>query len=88
MSRPAKKAKGLLTERQFTRKQKGHHAQADFSHRRTLVGRRPETRLGAKSKHPGGLKGSKTSMKRPSTYILHASKPVVRRTKYERAKTG
>ena len=87
MGRPAK-PHGLIPSNRLTKKQKGHHAQADFSHRRKLVGRRPETRLGAKSRHPGGLKPAPQNMKRPSTYVLHASKPVVRRTKYQQAKTG
>lgn len=87
MGRPAK-PHGLIQQRRLTKKQKGHTAQADFSHRRKLVGRRPETRLGAKTAHPGGLKPPQQNMKRPSTYILHASKPVVRRTKHQQAKTG
>jgi len=85
-SRPS--PRGLLAPRQFTAHHKGHAAQADFSHRRTLVGKRPETRFGAKSKNPGGLKRPGTEVHKPTTYVLHSPKQVVRRTHHDIAKTG
>lgn len=63
--------------KRLTKKQKGHHAEANFSHRKSLVGYRPETKLGATQKHPGGLHAPKTNYKRtlnPSTYVLHTPK--------------
>lgn len=56
----------------LTRKQKGHPVEPAFSNKKTLVGFRPETKLGAKRKNPGGLVGPETKMKKPGTYVLHA----------------
>jgi len=61
-----------------TRHTKGHTVVPEFHHRRTLVGYRPETRLGAKRKSP--LKKPGTDVRRPGTYVLHAPKPRVRRS--------
>ena len=55
----------------------GHKVVPKYEHKKTLVGKRPETKLGASRKSP--IKAPQTVIKKPATYVLHAPKPRVRK---------